>query len=322
MKTKLLLFSFLMLMASCVKSRNIDVVNVEEKSNESKFESNGMKLDFTSQIETREYSVEKRTEFSNPQNPSGLDISSITEDVSITFDKSNALEPVAKVEISNVKQDGKRRPDNPINQYFLKSGEVLNKIDLSLSSDGRIQRVVNRDEILQNWEYIKIYLDNYFVSENENVMATLKGWTQQIEETVKNEDQFIQTIENDLFYNRFFYGYWMNYSLNGQLVKNQSFPAMFGNALIVLTDRLTASDIDGKRQVEISGKLNREASDMVAIAEYLGMDINDLDDLSIESKGKCLFDAVGLIEEIEFKAEAEIAGSDFKRSLSLTVRRR
>ena len=281
-----------------------------------------MKLDFTSQIETREYSVEKRTEFSNPQNPSGIDISSITEDVSITFDKSNALEPIAKVEISDVKQDGKRRPDNPINQYFLKSGEVLNKLDLSLSSDGRIQRVVNRDEVLQNWEYIKIYLDNYFVSEDENVMATLKGWTQQIEETIKDENQFIQTIENDLFYNRFFYDYWHDYSLNNQLVKNQSFPGMFGNALIVLTGRLTASEKDGKKQVAISGKLNREASDMEAIASSLGMDINDLEGLTIETKGKCLFDAVGLIEEIEFETEAEIAGSDFKRILSLKVRRK
>ena len=187
MKAKLLLFSFLMLMASCVKSRNIDVVNVEEKSNESKFESNGMKLDFTSQIETREYSVEKRTEFSNPQNPSGLDISSITEDVSITFDKSNALEPIAKVEISDVKQDGKRRPDNPINQYFIKSGEVLNKLYLSLSSDGRIQRVVNRDEALQNWEYIKIYLDNYFVSENENVMAPFQFAMNEVYTQIFNE---------------------------------------------------------------------------------------------------------------------------------------
>lgn len=280
-----------------------------------------MKLDFSSQIETREYSVEKRLEYSNPQNPSGMDISNITEDVSITIDKSNALEPIAKVEISNVKQDGKRRPDNSINQYFLKSGEVLNKLDLSLSTDGRIQRVLNRDEVLQNWEYIKIYLDNYFVSEDENVMATLKGWTQQIEETVKDENQFIQTIENDLFYNRFFYGYWMNYSMNDQLVKNQSFPGMFGKASLILTDRLTASEKDGKKQVEILGKLNKEASDMETIAESLGMDINDLEGLTIESKGKCLFDTVGLIEEIDIITEARI-GSDFIRAYSLTVRRK
>ena len=207
-----------------------------------------MKLDFTSRIERREYSVEKRIECSNPQNPSGLDISNITEVVSIIIDKSNALEPIAKVEVSNVKQDGRRRPDNPINQYFLKSGELLNKLVLSLSSDGRIQRVVNRDEVLQNWEYIKIYLDNYFVSDDENVMATLKGWTQQIEETVKDEDKFIQTIENDLFYNRFFYGYWHDYSLNDQLVNNQSLPTMLGDTSVVLTDRLTASEKDVKNR--------------------------------------------------------------------------
>lgn len=320
MRVKLLLLSFMMLLVSVVEARNTDTTKMEERNDESNLISNGMKLNFKSEVETREYSVEKRTEFNDPQNPGSFNASSITEDVSITFDKSNPMETVAKVAISNVKQDGKRRPDNPINQYFLKSGEVLNKLDLLLSADGRIEKVINREEVIKNWGYIKIYLDNYFVSDDPNVISTLLGWTQQIENTVKDEDLFMQTIENDLFYNRFFYGYWMDYSLNNQLVKNQSFPGIFGSALTVFTDKLTVSEKDGKREVEISGKLNREASDMDGIAESLGMDTDSLEGLTVELKGKCLFDDAGLIEEIDLKAEAEIKDSDFQRSYILKVR--
>lgn len=319
MKVKLLLLSLMTLVVSCVESSN---ARVKEKNKDLNLISSSMKLNYNSEVETREYSVEKRTEFSNPQIPGGFDATSITEDVSITFDKTNSMEMLAKVDISDVKQDGKRLPDNSINQYFLKSGEVLNKLYLTLSADGRIEKVANREEVLQNWGYIKVYLDNYFVSDDANVTASLKGWTQQIENTVKNEALFLQTIENDLFYNRFFYGYWMDYSLNGQLVKNQSFPGLFGQANVVLTDKLTSSDKGGKIEVEISGKLNREASDMESIAESLDIENDDLERLTVELKGKCLFDAVGLIEELDIKAEAKMDDSDFRRTCSLVVKRR
>lgn len=278
-----------------------------------------MKLDFSSQIETREYSVEKRLEYSNPQNPSGMDISNITEDVSITIDKSNALEPIAKVEISNVKQDGKRRPDNSINQYFLKSGEVLNKLDLSLSTDGRIQRVLNRDEVLQNWEYIKIYLDNYFVSEDENVLSIINGWTNQIDTTVQNESQFLQIVRSDSFYNFYFYGYWLDYTGNNQLTIQKSHPAIFGSAKAVFNETLQISEDDGFNKVKIDGVLNKESSDMIEIASFLGIGEKQTEGLSVELKGTCIFDALGLVDKMDICLDVNLDNLGLHRSYILKV---
>lgn len=278
-----------------------------------------MKLDFTSRIERREYSVEKRIECSNPQNPSGLDVSSITEVVSITIDKSNALDPIAKVEVSNVKQDGRRRPDNPINQYFLKSGELLNKLVLSLSSDGRIQRVVNRDEVLQNWEYIKIYLDNYFVSDDENVLSTIKEWTNQIGISVKNESQFLQIVRSDSFYNFYFYGYWLNYSRNNQLTIQKSHPAIFGSAKTVFNETLQISGDDGFNKVKIVGVLDKDASDMIGIASFLGIGEKQTKDLTVELNGTCVFDALGLVDKMDICVDVNLDNLGLHRSYILKV---
>ena len=245
-----------------------------------------------------------------------------TEDLTVTVDNSQPQEIIAKVERSNVKKDGKAFPQNPIDHYFIKSGEALNKLDLQLSADGRIMKVVNRDEILKNWEYTKIYLDNYFVSDDGDVDSTIKGWTKQIDSVIKDEVKYMHSVENDLLYNRFFSGYWLDYGEDNQLVRNQIFPAIFGNARTVLTEVLTVSETEGKRKIDIAGSLNREASDMTAIAESLGMDETQTDGLTINLKGVCLTDDSGLIEKIDLKATVELAESDFKRIYCLIVNRK
>ena len=219
-------------------------------------------------------------------------------------------------------KDGKAFPQNPIDHYFIKSGEALNKLDLRLSADGRIIKVVNRDEILKNWEYTKIYLDNYFVSDDGDVESTIKGWTKQIDSVIKDEVKYMHSVETDLLYNRFFFGYWLDYGEDNQLVRKQIFPAIFGNARTVLDEVLTVSEKDGKSKIDIAGSLNREASDMTAIAESLGMDETQTDGLTINLKGVCLTDDSGLIEKIDLKATAELAESDFKRIYCLIVNRK
>lgn len=280
-----------------------------------------MKIELKTDTSAKEYSVEKRIELMDAQHEE-TQVVVYTEDLTVTVDNSQPQEIIAKVERSNVKKDGKAFPQNPIDHYFIKSGEALNKLDLRLSVDGRIIKVVNRDEILKNWEYTKIYLDNYFVSEDGHVESTIKGWTKQIDSVIKDEVKYMHSVENDLLYSRFFYGYWLDFGDDNQLVRKQIFPAIFGNARIVLTEVLTVSEKDGKRKIDIAGSLNREASDMTAIAETLGMDETQTDGLTINLKGACLTDDSGLIEKIDLKATAELAESDFKRIYCLIVNRK
>ena len=280
-----------------------------------------MKIELKTDTSAKEYSVEKRIELMDAQHEE-TQVVLYTEDLTVIVDNSQPQEIIAKVERSNVKKDGKAFPQNPIDHYFIKSGEALNKLDLRLSVDGRIIKVVNRDEILKNWEYTKIYLDNYFVSDDDNVESTIKGWTKQIDSVIKDEVKYMHSVENDLLYNRFFSGYWLDYGEDNQLVRNQIFPAILGNARTVLTEVLTVSETEGKRKIDIAGSLNRKASDMTAIAESLGMDETQIDGLSIELKGVCQTDDSGLIEKIDLKATAELADSDFKRIYCLIVNRK
>lgn len=280
-----------------------------------------MKIELKTDTSAKEYSVEKRIELMDAQHEE-TQVVVYTEDLTVTVDNTQPQEIIAKVERSNVKKDGKAFPQNPIDHYFIKSGEALNKLDLRLSADGRIIKVVNRDEILKNWEYTKIYLDNYFVSDDGHVESTIKGWTKQIDSVIKDEEKYMHSVENDLLYSRFFYGYWLDYGDDNQLVRNQIFPAIFWNARTVLTEVLTVSETEGKRKIDIVGSLNREASDMTAIAETLGMDETQTDGLTINLKGVCLTDDSGLIEKIDLKATAELADSDFKRIYCLIVNRK
>lgn len=280
-----------------------------------------MKIELKTDTSAKEYSVEKRIELMDAQHEE-TQVVVYTEDLTVTVDNTQPQEIIAKVERSDVKKDGKAFPQNPIDHYFIKSGEALNKLDLQLSADGWIMKVVNRDEILKNWEYTKIYLDNYFVSDDGDVESTIKGWTKQIDAVIKDEAKYLHSVETDLLYNRFFYGYWLDYGEDNQLVRNQIFPAIFGDARTVLTEVLTVSEKDGKRKIDIAGSLNREASDMTAIAESLGMDETQIDGLSIELKGVCQTDDSGLIEKIDLKATAELADSDFKRIYCLIVNRK
>lgn len=280
-----------------------------------------MKIELKTDTSAKEYSVEKRIELMDAQHEE-TQVVLYTEDLTVTVDNTQPQEIIAKVERSDVKKDGKAFPQNPIDHYFIKSGEALNKLDLRLSADGRIIKVVNRDEILKNWEYTKIYLDNYFVSDDGDVESTIKGWTKQIDSVIKDEVKYMHSVENDLLYNRFFSGYWLDYGEDNQLVRNQIFPAIFGNARTVLTEVLTVSETEGKRKIDIAGSLNREASDMTAIAESLGMDETQIDGLSIDLKGVCQTDDSGLIEKIDLKAEAKLADSDFKRIYCLIVNRK
>ena len=280
-----------------------------------------MKIELKTDTSAKEYSVEKRIELMDVQHEE-TQVVVYTEDLTVTVDNSQPQEIIAKVERSNVKKDGKAFPQNPIDHYFIKSGEALNKLDLQLSADGRIMKVVNRDEILKNWEYTKIYLDNYFVSDDGDVESTIKGWTKQIDSVIKDEVKYMHSVENDLLYNRFFSGYWLDYGEDNQLVRNQIFPAILGNARTVLTEVLTVSETEGKRKIDIAGSLNRETSDITAIAETLGIDETQIDGLSIELKGVCQTDDSGLIEKIDLKATAELADSDFKRIYCLIVNRK
>lgn len=278
-----------------------------------------MKIELRTDSAKREYNVEKRFKFQTAPSNDNAPGTQYTEEVTFAIDHSQSTGIIAKVERRNIRKDGKRFCPNPVEQYFIKSGEVLNKLDLQLSADGKIEKVINHEEILKNWEYTKIYLDNYFVSNDENVLSTIKGWTQQIESIIKDERQYLQIVESDLLYNRFFCGYWMDYGENGQMIMNSFLPGIFGTARTILTEELTVSETDGARKVKVVGYLNREDSDLATIAKTLGVEETQMEGLTIDLNGMCLFDADGLVEKIDLKAEAKLADTDFQRSCCLIV---
>lgn len=277
-----------------------------------------MKIEMTSKVETREYAVEKRIEIMGAQPV----ISSITEDVTVTIDHSNPLETIATVTISNIKKDGKRTPQNSVEQFFMKTGEILNNLVLRLSPEGRIEKVINYDDVQKNWEYIKIYLNNYFISDDENVMATIKGWIEQSEAIVKDEEKFTEFIKLDLFYNRYFIGSWKDYGSLNQVTENHNLPGLFGNASTVLTEVFSISEKDDKTQVASTGFLDTEESDLVGIAASLGIEETQIDELAVDLKSTYLFDNVGIINKIDLKADVKMANADFQKVHSLTVNRK
>lgn len=291
-------------------------------------------LNTNKELEIREYNVMKNIVLQGRRYNEGPTSSLFTEDTYVTLekkeeekdektekeDKTEKSKIIAKVLRTNIKKDGKRSCHNPLDHYFIKSAGPLYKTDLELDNEGRISDILNRSEILQSWEYTKIYLDRYFVSDDRNIIETIKGWTEYIDGTVKDDMKFLDAVNNDLFYNQFFSGYWIDYGEENTLYKNQRFPGLFGQSKVVLTEELTFSGDELQKTLSVNGYLNKEDSDMKAIANFLNLEEEDLDDLSISLEGNYIFDEAGIPTQIDIYADAHSDGCDFKKQYGITVK--
>lgn len=282
-----------------------------------------MKLEFKTdrEQEIRKYSIEIIVDLHGQQYRDGGSISKYTKDLFLTIDHANSSERVVKVLIGNIRKDGSRLCENPVDHYFIKSSEPLNKLELKLTSDGKIENVLNMADVLKKWKYTKIYLDRFFVSGDKSVCATIASWTKEFDTIVNDDKLFLRAVKNDLVYYCLFPGYWMNYGERNKIVVTQFFPFLFGNSKLALTNELNVCETKNGKSVIANGTFNNSESDMPAICRYLDIEESRISDLGVELEAEYNFDNVGLIESIELYMIARLHNSDFSKCFGLTIKK-
>ncbi len=244
-----------------------------------------------------------------------------TENLNLTIEKANAPERIVKVLRTNQKKDGTKICKNILDNYFIKSEEPLYKLDLQLTPDGSIGEILNREEVLRKWELTKIYLDDFFVSEDPNVIAEIHRWTKELDQHMKDDSLFFNMVSNNLIYNCFFHGYWLDYGDNGLITRDKQFPFLFGDANLILTENMEIYDISGETMLKIDGVFNPNKSDIGAISDYLGLNKRQVNNLTVDLDMKCLFDEIGILKKLDMYVIAEMSDSDFVKQCGLTIKK-
>lgn len=283
-----------------------------------------MKIEFNTnnESETREYSLEKMIILQGKQYHNNGSESQFSEDVSVTITKNSTSEIIANVLRTNHKKNWKRFCDNPIDHYFIKSAQPLYKLELRLLPDGKIDTVLNRNEVLKQWEYTKLYLDKYFVSEDNRIIDQLNRWTDQIEQQIVDEQLFMDLVCNNLFYGVFFNGYWKDYGDENRIIIDQSFPFLFGSSKLILTEDIKVTKKTDGVSLSVTGTFNKKESDVLAISQYLDVEEKDVDNLIVDLETNYLIDKNGLIDSVDLYIFAELDGSDFKKQCGLKIKKK
>ncbi len=122
-------------------------------------------------IEIRNYYSMKKVSMKGDCFKNGGSSSLITEDICLTVEKARSeSDRIFFVQKLNKKKDGSRFCTNPVENFFIKSTEPMHKLNVLLSNDGKIRKVLNLDEIKKKWNNTKIYLENGFVGDDDEVM--------------------------------------------------------------------------------------------------------------------------------------------------------
>lgn len=278
-----------------------------------------LELKINTERETREYSVLNRIILQGTRYKNGGSDSVKTSDVSLMYEKASSSKRHVKYQRMHLKKDGKRSFSNPVEHYYLKVEDPMNILDLHLTPEGQFDELLNYDEVMKRWGYTKIYLDKYFVSDDEQVLDTIHGWTNLVDSRVKDKRQFFKILQEDLLLSRLFYGYYMDYGESGCYVHNVMFPNFFGSSKLVLQETLRLEKSNRGNRVTINGLINDVESDVNAICEYIGVELNFYKQLSFLLTGKCDFDEEGLLTNLEFHIKAELTDKDFKKEIILLI---
>lgn len=282
-------------------------------------------------IELREYAVSKRTLLQGVRFKNGGTQCMHTSDLSLSFEQKNLQDPSdpnmqkskterhVKYERNHLRKDGKRNFPNPVEHYFLKVEDPMCHLDLKLSPDGRIEELLNHEEVIKKWEYTRIYLDNYFVSNEAKVLETIQGWTDGVEAKVKDLSRFMRELDYDLLINRIFYGYYLDYGDDGCYIHNKMLPFFFGNARLLLQEELNLRKSADGYELSVKGAINEDESDFASVCDYLGIEEDQLGSLDFSLSGKYDFDHIGLLKGMDLLLKAEHPDSKFRKEIQLTV---
>lgn len=284
--------------------------------------------------ELREYAVTKRTSLQGARFKNGGSQFVHTSDLALSFEQEfvqespesgkqvRKTERHVKYERTQLRKDGKRNFSNPVEHYFLKVEDPMCHLDLRLSSDGRVEELLNHEEVIKKWGYTRIYLDNYFVSDDVKVLETIHGWTNGVEAKVKDLSIFMKELNNDLLINRLFYGYYLDYGDSGCYIHNKELPFFFGTAKLVLQEELNLRESADGYELSVKGLFNEEKSDFKSICGYCGIEEDQLGSLDFSLSGKYDFDHIGLLKGMDLMFKAEHKDSEFKKEVQLTVERK
>lgn len=283
--------------------------------------------------ELREYAVIKRTSLQGARFKNGGSQFVHTSDLALAFEQGfvqespesdkqvRKTERHVKYERTQLRKDGKRNFPNPIEHYFLKVEDPMCHLDLRLTPDGRIEELLNHDEVLQKWGLTRIYLDNYFVSDDINVLNTIHGWTDGVEAKVKDLSRFMTELDRDLLINRLFYGYYLDYGDSGCYIHNKELPFFLGTGKLVLQEELNLRESADGYELFVDGSINEEESDLRSVCGYIGIEEEQLDSLKFSLKGKYGFDHVGILKGMSLLLKAGHPDSEFSKEIELMVER-
>ncbi len=267
-------------------------------------------------IEIRNYYSMNRISTKGDCFENGGSSSLITEDICLTVENAKSeSDRIFFVQKLNKKKDGSRFCSNPVENFFIKSAEPMQKLNVMLSGDGKIRKIINLDEIKKKWRNTKIYLENVFVGQDEEVMSVLQNWIVSLDDFYNDDETILNSIPRDLFYDFFFLGYWNDYGSDGILKRQHRFSNLIGNVELTFDERLTIEMENGKRSISLNGLLNKESSDLKSFETFANLSSFKEEDLFIHMFGKYLFDEVGLPERLELFVEAKLRNSDFEKKI-------
>lgn len=189
---------------------------------------------------------------------------------------------LVKVQKSDNSYDGKRTPENPLEQYVAKASEVMDVLELSLTESGEIAMVKNQDSVVQRWSCCEAFLERYFVSDDPSVKKKLDYLAETFKNSVKDEVLFLSIVKGDLFYATFFHGFYRDYGEEG-CFSRKNVKTMGGSNITSMDEKWTLLRDGGQSRVRVEGS---------GISEDSGSDVY------LTYKSEATFDEDGVAMEI------------------------
>lgn len=115
----------------------------------------------------------------------------------ISFIKENIKGYVVNIKRQKILLNNKT-DHSPINEILLISGNILNNLDLEINQYGEIIKVKNLNDIHELWKEIKFKIEQTYVG---NIVSSI---IKPIEEKIRDEQLFIQSLNKDPFIHNYF----------------------------------------------------------------------------------------------------------------------
>lgn len=266
-------------------------------------------------LDELQYSIQKNVLLEGNRYSKGRRRSEIIGHANLLFENENTV----KVRRSDYLFNGKRFCENPVEQCFVKAAEVMNDLHLSLTDDGVLRSIKNKDDVLRKWDHCKMYLDRFFISEEAQVMDSMTDYIEQFDNVIKSEDLFLSGVKRDLFYSIFFRGYYQDFGEVKNLFQNSSWDNLFGRAKSVIAEEWILSEESGYNRIRMKGQLNEDESDMKSIFQYLQLAPDD--SLSVILNAESLLDNQGVPLSIDWSLDAK-SESDYHKQISISIKKK